>query len=491
MEVGPLIQDQTQVIGVENSPIFVDGGTARLPLEWREAVSTVSFLVVPTLIELDVILGLDLLQRLGVKIDTKAGVAEPTVMISHIQPLETWRVHARKSVVFQVKNPFPGKDKNVLFEPSEKLPAAIRGTTSLGQGEKVYVRLENTGEEELIINSDWKIGTMEVVEEEPGYPRGEAEEAGLPPVAEELTTGQKKKKKKKKKLRELLQKFKDVFKGKDFKLGNTDLIEHEIHTEGSPIRQPYRRQKPEVQRHEQDQLKEMLEQEVIRPSCSPWASPVVMVKKKGGTLRFCIDFRKLNDVTIKDAHPLPRIYGTDSLKRAKLFSTLNLKFGYWQMPIKKEHKSKMTFRTSSGQLYEFNRLPFGLCNAPATFSRLMDNILSELSWEVCLHYLDNIVVFLKDWDVQIQQFCMVFQRLREANLWLEHKKCTLAKASVTFLGHLVSEEGLQLDPRLLESIQEIQLPSSVAQVRSFLGLIGYYRRFIKGKIDFYDRCPFK
>ena len=102
---------------------------------------------------MDVILGMDLLQRLGVKIDTKAGLAEPTEMVSHIQPLETWRVPARKSVVFQVRNPFPGKNKNVLSEPSEKLPAAIRGTTSMGQGEKVYVRLQNAGEEELIINS--------------------------------------------------------------------------------------------------------------------------------------------------------------------------------------------------------------------------------------------------------------------------------------------------------------------------------------------------
>ena len=152
VKVGPLIQDQTQVIGVENTPIFVEGRTARLPLEWKEAVSTVSLLVVPTLIKPGVILGMDPLQRLRVKIDTKAEVAEPTLLVSHIRPLETWRVPARKSVVFQVRNHFPGKNNNVLFEPSEKLPAAIRGTTSLGQGEKVYVRLENTGEEELILN---------------------------------------------------------------------------------------------------------------------------------------------------------------------------------------------------------------------------------------------------------------------------------------------------------------------------------------------------
>ena len=150
-------------------------------------MTTVSFLVIPTLVEPDVILGMDLLQRLGVKIDTKAGVAEPTVLVSCAQPLETWQIPARKLVVFQIRNPFSGQQRDVLFEPSEKLPAVIRGTTSLGQGERVYVQLENTSEEEQILNPDWEIGTVKVVEEEPDYPRVEIEEAGLPPVPEGIT----------------------------------------------------------------------------------------------------------------------------------------------------------------------------------------------------------------------------------------------------------------------------------------------------------------
>ena len=298
---------------------------------------------------------------------------------------------------------------------------------------------------------------------------------GLPPNPDELSLDQRRE------FEELLEEFQDIFAGKDFKLGNTHWIEHEIHTKGPPVRQPYRRQNPEVRKHEQEQLKEMLDQEIIRPSCSPWASPVVMAKKKDYTLRFCVDFRKLNDVTVKDAHPLPWIDDTlEDLKGAKIFSTLDLKSGYCQVPIKEDHKSKTAFRTCFGQLYEFNRLPFGLCNAPATFSQLMDNILSRLSWEVCLYYLDDIIVFSKDWEEHLHRLRMVFLRLREANSRLGHQKCTLARTSMTFLGHLVSEEGLWPDPRLLESIREIQPPSSVAQVRSFLGLVGYYRRFIKG-----------
>ena len=173
----------------------------------------------------------------------------------------------------------------------------------------------------------------------------------------------------------------------------------------------------------------------------------------------------MNDVTVRDAHPLPRIDDTlEVLKGAKIFFTLDLKSGYWQVPIKEEHKNKTAFRTSSGQLYEFNWLPFGLCNAPATFSRLMDNVRSWLSWEVCLYYLDDIIVFSRDWEEHLHRLRMVFLRLREANLRLGHKKCTLARTSVTFLGHLVSEEGLRSDPQLLESIRGMQPQASVTQV---------------------------
>ena len=313
---------------------------------------------------------------------------------------------------------------------------------------------------------------VEVVEEEPDYPREEVGETGIQQVPEGLTASQKKD------LRELLEEYQDVSVGKDFKLGNTSLIEHEIHTKGPPIRQPYQRQNPEVWRHKQEQLKGMLEHETIRPSPSPWASLMLMIKKKKmATLLFCIDFQKLNDVTVKDAHPLPRIDDTlEALKGAKFFSTLDLKSRYWQIPIKEEHKSKTAIQTSAGQLYEFNRLPFGLCNAPTAFSRLMDNVLFGLSWKICLYHLDDIIVFSRGWQEHLQRLRMVFQRLREANLRLGPKKCTLAR---TVLGHLVSEERLP-DPRLLESIREIQPPTNMTQVRSFLGLVGYYRRFIKG-----------
>ena len=240
-----------------------------------------SLFVIPTLEAVDKILDMDVLQLLGVKIDTRAGIAEPTSVASLICPQSSWRVPARKSVVFVVTNPFKGKEGNPLFEPSKKLPPVIRDTTSLGRGNKIYIRLENTSKDDQVLNPEWEISMAEIVEEEPDLPRTEMEEVALPAITENLSSKKKKKKKKELELEALLMKYQDVFTWKGLKLGNT-MMKHEIHTRGPPIRQPYWRQNPEVKRQEQEQLKGMLEQEIVRPSCSPWASPVVMIKKKTG-----------------------------------------------------------------------------------------------------------------------------------------------------------------------------------------------------------------
>ena len=196
-----------------------------------------------------------------------------------------------------------------------------------------------------------------------------------------------------------------------------------------------------------------------------------MVRKKDGSLRFCVDLRQLNADTIKDAHPLPRIDDLlDALHGAKWFSTLDLKSGYWQVPITKQDKAKTAFRTSSGQLFEFNQVPFGLCNVPATFSHLMDRVLACLHWEMCLFHLDDIIVFSSTWEEHPAWLREVFKLLRYAKLKLWAAKCTFAAKEVRYLGHRVTEECLLPDSSLLATIREIPPPTTATEVRSFLGL---------------------
>ena len=191
----------------------------------------------------------------------------------------------------------------------------------------------------------------------------------------------------------------------------------------------------------QEELDKMLRLGVIEPSSSAWASPVVLVKKKDGSVRFCIDYRKLNDLTEKDAYPLPRVDDNlDALAGAKYFSTLDLASGYWQVEMNPADAEKTAFCTRYG-LYQWRVMPFGLCNAPSTFERLMERVLMGLQWKVALLYLDDVIVFSTTVEQQLERLKLIFDRIRKANLQLKPKKCHLFREEVSFLGHKVSAEG--------------------------------------------------
>ena len=309
--------------------------------------------------------------------------------------LQTADIPPETARLVRCHNPWPTDD--VLFCPSDALPAFVTGIPALSSGPELWIAIHNYRLEPLQLHSGQTIGVLEVVTladspttTSPASSRPQT--PCHPPLPERLSPLQQQQ------LNELFREFSDVFSRGEDDLGNTPLLEHAIETHGPPLRQPYRRQNPAVRREEMAQVQQMLSSNVIRPSNSPWASPVVMVRKKDGSLRFCVDFRQLNAATVKDAHPLPRIDDLlDALHGAKWFSTLDLKSGYWQVPITEQDKAKTAFRTSSGQLFEFNQVPFGLCNAPATFSRLMDRVLAGLHWETCLFYLDDIIVFSSTW----------------------------------------------------------------------------------------------
>jgi Reverse transcriptase (RNA-dependent DNA polymerase) len=223
----------------------------------------------------------------------------------------------------------------------------------------------------------------------------------------------------------------------------------------------------------------MLDTKLIRPSSSPWTSPVVLVRKKNGKLRFCVDYRKLNGITKKDAYPLPRIDDMlNTLKGSKWFSTLDLASGYWQVAMHPRDREKTAFVTRYG-IYEFNVMPFGLCNAPATFQRLMDRVYQDIAWKFVVVYLDDTIVYSKSFDEHLEHLRETFIRIRQAGLRLNLEKCNFWMQSLPFLGHIVTSIGIAPDPQKIEAVQKIQPPKTVTQLRSFLGLVGYYRQFIR------------
>ena len=279
---------------------------------------------------------------------------------------------------------------------------------------------------------------------------------------------------------DLLFDFQDVFSKHDNDLGLTHLTEHVIDTGNAvPIRQPPRRVPSAYAGEDKAALDKLIEQGCIRPSSSPWASGVVLVRKKDGSVRHCVDYRGLNKLTRKDAFPLPRTEDClDAVAGATVFSTFDITSAYNQVPVRPEDIPKTAFVTKYG-LYEYTTMPFGLCNAPATFERLMEIAMNGLQWNTCLIYLDDLIVFSNDAGTHASRIRAVLERVRAAGLKLKPRKCSLFQSQVTFLGHVISSEGVLPNPDNVAKLAEWKVPESVTEVRSFLGLGNYYRRFVK------------
>ena len=277
-----------------------------------------------------------------------------------------------------------------------------------------------------------------------------------------------------------LSEFKDVF-SEDISAGNCKVLEHCINVSDSrPIKQAPRRIPIHLRQEVEFIIRDMKRQGVIEESQSSWLSPAVMVRKKDGSLRFCVDYRKLNAITVKDSYPLPKMdVILDYLSGNSWFTTLDLKSGYWQMGIRSEDREKTAFSIGNG-LWQFRVMPFGLCNAPATFERLMEKVLGEIINKICLVYLDDVIIFSKTFEGMLDNLREVLLRLRSANLKLNPKKCSLFSRKVRYLGHIVSEEGLTTDTEKTSAVESWPIPKNKKQVRSFLGFCSYYRRFVKG-----------
>ncbi|XP_043206108.1 uncharacterized protein LOC122372666 [Amphibalanus amphitrite] len=280
-------------------------------------------------------------------------------------------------------------------------------------------------------------------------------------------------------LSDLLSKHKQAF-SLDGELGQCGIVKHSIPlVEGArPVSQPPRRINV-IDRDDVDAaVLKMQRDGIIRPSCSPWSSPVVPVRKRDGSLRLCIDYRRLNDLTHGDSHPLPRVEDClDALSGSSWFSVLDLQSGYWQQEVKDSDKEKTAFSTHTG-LWEFSRMPFGLKGAPASFQRLMMAVLAGLTWRECLVYLDDVIVFGKSFDEALSHLDHVLCAVKEANLKLNLRKCSFFKEEVKFLGHVISGEGISADPSKVSAVVDYERPKNVHDVRRFIGLASYFRKFI-------------
>ena len=279
----------------------------------------------------------------------------------------------------------------------------------------------------------------------------------------------------------LLQVLKQYWKvySTDGTYGKTTLLKHEIHTEpGPPVNMRFRPLNPTVENALREQVQDWLQHDVIEPSTSPWSFALVAVKKKNGQFRFCLDYRKLNSLSRRDQHPLPHI--EDNLARladSRLFSALDGMGAFHVVELADEAKPKTAFATPWG-LYQFKRMPFGLSNGPATYSRLMQLALQGIPTTMCLPYLDDVIVHSKTFSQHLDNLARVLEAHEKAGLKLQPSKCHLLQEETQYLGHLVSAAGIRPVPAYLEAVKDWPLPRTLTQVRAFLGKVSYYRRFI-------------
>ena len=282
--------------------------------------------------------------------------------------------------------------------------------------------------------------------------------------------------------RELVLTFHDIFALDDKELGYMSVIEQEIYiTDSELFKEGFRWIPPPLLEEVRTSLRNMLEVGAIHPNQSLWCNVVVLVRKKDGSLHFCVDFCRLNACTKKDLYPLLRIQEVlKSIAGAGHFSMMDFKSRFWQVCMVPGSQQYTTFTVGNLGLYKFTHMPFGLCNAPATFQHLMQNTLGELNLTCCVIYLDDVIVFGQTEEEHLERLCIVLERFHEFNLKLKPSKCLFFQNEIVYLAHHVSKEGIQPSWQNVWAMEDFPMPETFMQVHAFCRLAGHYRRFIKG-----------
>ena len=279
----------------------------------------------------------------------------------------------------------------------------------------------------------------------------------------------------------LVEEFSDIFSKNEWDLGKCDIISHKIETiPGSrPVKLPNRRMPLHHKQDLQNKMDALLAKDLIEPCHSPYRAPAMLVPKKNGKFRLVIDYRQLNDQTIKSCWPIPSIEEIfDTLEGSGYFTTIDMSWGFYQIPMDVKSQDFTAFSTPFGS-FKWLRMPMGLTGSPNTFQSLMECVLVGLTWKITVPYLDDCIVFSRTAEEHIERLRLVFERLRAANLKINPTKCEFFRTRVPFLGHIISENGLEPDPAKIEAVQNFPVPRNATEVRSFLGLCSYYRRFVK------------
>ena len=405
-----------------------------------------------------------------------------------IQPQEFMIVKCK------VKSGFNNKTAITIPETTRVIGLSLENALYNVNRNTLYVQVANDRAGPLILDKGTQIGNVEIFENEikieesiPSHIVGQI--GNMNKTIEEMKERRNKIDQQinnidfpahKNDLIDLLHKYSDVISLNNEKLGKTDVIYHHINIprDSQPIYTPCYRlpqsQKEKVSTH----LREMLEDGIIRESKSPWSSPMLCVPKKDGTLRICIDFRKINSLTATDPYPVPSLrHLISSIGENEVYTTLDLQAGFWQVPLDEESKPLTGFSSSLGH-FEYSRMPFGLKSSPITFCRLVDQVFRGLLEKACIVYIDDIIILGKTLKEHLYNLELVLQRLRQAGLKIKISKCRFLKKEVTYLGHTLTQEGVKVNQDKVQAIQDFPTPTSVKSLRSFLGLASFYRQFV-------------
>lgn len=441
----------------------------------------------------DGLIGLDNLKLLQAKLDLPASKLITKNAILPIEYYETvktqfYSIQLAPHTINRVRLPVKEIQGTILLPKQELQGAIVNETLTVACNQLAWTEIINTTNEDLQIAltdpvastrldlDQFHIYTADINPREFSNPISST----IPEIrTDHLNTEEEKA------IKRLCGKYVDIFHNPEEPLTFTNQIKHYIRTKDEvPVyTKSYRY--PHVHKEEvKKQVSSMLDQGIIRHSQSPWSSPIWVVPKKrdaSGKIkwRIVVDYRKVNEKTIDDKYPIPNITDIlDKLGRCQYFTTLDLASGFHQIEMATEDISKTAFNVENGH-YEYVRMPFGLKNAPATFQRVMDNVLRGLQGEICLVYMDDIIVFSTSLQEHMVNLSKIFQRLRETGFKIQVDKCEFLKKEVDFLGHVVTPEGIKPNPSKIKAILDYPIPRTTKDIRGFLGLLGYYRKFIK------------